>query len=147
MKRLRIGELAKHLGLTVRTIRYYEEEGLIKAGRTDRHQRWYTEADEILIRRIIELKGLGFSLEEIGRIIKLKDEDESGNKRREELLRNYRVKLSESLEKKRKLEEHIDELEWHIAQLEKAKDSFQSCPGESCRNCTFSSRCSFYKTD
>ena len=62
MKRYRIGEVADRLGLTVRTIRYYEEEGLIKIGRTSSRQRWYTEEDILYPRRIIELKALGFSL-------------------------------------------------------------------------------------
>ena len=144
MKRLRIGEVADRLGLTVRTIRYYEEEGLIKIGRTSSRQRWYTEEDILYLRRIIELKALGFTLEEIKGIIRLKDEDESGNKRRLELLRRYRAKLSEDMERKRKLEDHISELEWHIHQLEGAEGRFQSCPGESCRNCDFKDRCSFH---
>ena len=144
MKRLRIGEVAERLGLTVRTIRYYEEEGLIKIGRTSSRQRWYTEEDILYLRRILELKALGFTLDEIKGIIRLKDEDESGNKRRLELLRRYRSKLSEDMERKRKLEDHISELEWHIHQLEGAEGRFQSCPGESCRNCDFKDRCSFH---
>ena len=144
MKRLRIGEVADRLGITVRTIRYYEEEGLIKIGRTSSRQRWYTEEDVIYLRRILELKALGFTLDEIKGIIRLKDEDESGNKRRLELLRRYRAKLSEDMERKRKLEDHISELEWHIHQLEGAEGRFQSCPGESCRDCDFKDRCSFH---
>ncbi len=144
MRRYRIGEVADMLGLTVRTVRYYEEEGLIKIGRTASRQRWYTDEDILYIRRILELKNLGFSLDEIGGIIRLKDEDESGNKRRLELLRRYRAKLSESIERKRKLEEHISELEWHVRQLEGAEGHFQTCPGESCRDCLYKERCSFY---
>ena len=68
MGRYRIGEIAKLSGLSLRTIRYYEEEGLIKASRTDGGQRWYRDEDLVYLRRIIELKGLGFSLSEIRRI-------------------------------------------------------------------------------
>ena len=144
MRRYRIGEVAELLHLTVRTIRYYEEEGLIKISRTSHRQRWYTDEDILYLRRIIELKSLGFSIDEIRGIIRLKDEDESGNKRRLELIRRYRAKLSDDMERKRKLEEHISELEWHIHQLEGAEGRFQSCPGESCRNCDFKDRCSFH---
>lgn len=145
MKRYRIGEIASMTGLTVRTIRYYEELGLLKAGRTGRGQRWYTENDVIYLKRIIELKGLGFSLEEISRIIRLKGEDESGDKRRIELLSAYRAKWSEAAEKKKKIEEHMDELDWHIRQLEGAKDSFQQCPGALCARCRYKKRCSFFR--
>ena len=95
MGRYRIGEVSKHTGLSLRTIRYYEEEGLIASERSAGGQRWYTDQDIVYLKRIIELKGLGFSLSEIRRIIELKAEDESGNKRRSELLAQYRKKLSE----------------------------------------------------
>ena len=93
------------------------------------------------------LKALGFTLEEIRKIIELKAEDESGNKRRLELLSAYRMKLSESLERRRKIDEHIGELEWHIRQLEGAEDSFQECPGRLCENCQYKGKCTFFRTD
>ncbi len=145
MKYYKIGELAKETNLTVRTLRYYEEEKLITSSRTKGGQRYYSEEVLIYIHRIIELKNLGFTLDEIRNIIKMKSEDASGDKRRIELLGVYRVKLSESLERKRKLENHISELEWHIKQLESAKDSFQECPGALCLNCQYKDRCIFTK--
>ena len=147
MKRYKIGEIAKLTGLTVRTLRYYEEEGLIKAQRTDHHQRYYSDEVIIYIKRIMELKSLGFTLDEIRKIIELKSEDESGNKRRAELLSTYRSKLSESLERKRRLEAHIGELEWHIKQLEDAEDSFQECPGRLCEKCRYKGKCIFFRKD
>lgn len=147
MKRYRIGEIAKLTGVTVRTLRYYEEEGLISSHRSSARQRYYSEEVIIYIRRILELKALGFTLEEIRKIIELKAEDESGNKRRLELLSAYRMKLSESLEHRRKIDEHIGELEWHIRQLEGAEDSFQECPGRLCENCQYKGKCTFFRTD
>ena len=73
--------------------------------------------------------------------------DESGNKRRIELLGAYRVKLSESIERMNKLKAHIEELEWHINQLENAKDSFQQCPGLLCNDCSYKERCIFFKKE
>ena len=145
MGRYRIGEVSEHTALSQRTIRYYEEEGLITSHRSSGGQRWYTDQDIVYLKRIIELKGLGFSLSEIRRIIELKAEDESGNKRRSELLAQYRKKLSEDRKKLEGLQGHIDELEWHIHQLEKAEDGFTSCPGSLCASCEYSSRCIFFK--
>ena len=99
MKRYRIGEMAALSSLSERTIRYYEEQGLIKAGRSDGGQRWYTDEDLVYLKRIIELKCLGFSLQEIKRIFEMKDSDHSGNLRREALLNEYRKKLAEDLVK------------------------------------------------
>ncbi len=145
MKRYRIGEIAKLSGLTLRTIRYYGELGLLSEGRTHGGQRYYSDQDLVYLKRIVELKSLGFSLDEISRIIKLKVEDESGNKRRTELLTQYRIKLSQDIEKLNSLQDHIEELRWHISQLESAEDEFKSCPGAACASCDFKNRCIFFK--
>ena len=133
--------------LSERTIRYYEERGLIKAARSDGGQRWYTDEDLVYLKRIIELKGLGFSLQEIRRIFEMKDSDRSGNLRREALLREYRKKLDEDLTKLEALRRHIDELEWHVHQLEKAEDGFTECPGALCASCQYRARCTFFRSE
>ncbi len=147
MAKYRIGDVAAATGLSLRTIRYYEEEGLITASRTSGGQRWYTDEVIVYLKRIVELKNLGFSLGEIRKIIELRGEDESGNRRRDELLSQYRTKLSDDIRKRNALDAHIDELEWHIHQLEKAEDGFTSCPGSLCAACTFKERCIFFRTD
>lgn len=147
MKRYRIGEMAALSSLSERTIRYYEEQGLIKAGRSDGGQRWYTDEDLVYLKRIIELKGLGFSLQEIKRIFEMKDSDHSGNLRREALLAEYRKKLAEDLVKLESLQKHIDELEWHVHQLEKAEDGFTECPGALCASCQYRARCTFFRSE
>ncbi|MCR4676883.1 MAG: MerR family transcriptional regulator [Sphaerochaetaceae bacterium] len=145
MKRYRIGEISRLTGLTLRTIRYYGELGLLPETRTNGGQRYYCDEDLVYLKRIMELKSLGFSLEEIAGIIKLRDEDKSGNKRRAELLRQYRSKLSQDIERMKGLQEHIDELNWHIKQLEGAEDGFKSCPGSLCASCEHKTRCIFFK--
>ena len=147
MKRYRIGEIARLSGLTLRTIRYYGELGLLSEGRTHGNQRYYSDQDLVYLKRIGELKSLGFSLEEIARIIRLRDEDESGNKRRNELLAQYRSKLSKDIERMNTLQEHIDELKWRISQLDSAEDAFTECPGAACAGCEHKSRCIFFKPE
>lgn len=71
-KPLRIGELAELTGTTPRTIRYYEEIGLLP-GPDDREQgkhRSYSEADVERVREIIRLRDLlGLSLEELSKLL------------------------------------------------------------------------------
>jgi DNA-binding transcriptional MerR regulator len=65
---LRIGEVAERVGVTTRTIRYYEELGLLGAAatRTKGAHRLYTEADVARLQELIRLRDLlGLSLEEI----------------------------------------------------------------------------------
>ncbi|MCR4676834.1 MAG: MerR family transcriptional regulator [Sphaerochaetaceae bacterium] len=145
MKRYRIGEISRLSGLTLRTIRYYGELGLLSEARSKGGQRYYTDEDLVYLKRIIELKSLGFSLEEIEKIIRLRSEDKSGNKRRTELLTQYRSKLSQDIERMKSLQSHIDELNWHIKQLEGAEDGFKSCPGSLCVSCEHKTKCIFFR--
>lgn len=146
--RYRIGELARKAKVTVRTVRYYESLGLLKTQpRTDGGQRFYTDADMVYLRRILQLKALDFSLEDIGRIIRMGGEDTTGEKRRVELLKQYRGKLSDAVEKRLELDRRIDELEWHVRQLTSVGTAFQQCPGSACPACEFSSRCMFFRSD
>ena len=62
----RIGELATRVGLTERTIRYYEELGLLESvKRLDGGVRVYTDDDARRLRYIRKLKTLGLSLQEM----------------------------------------------------------------------------------
>jgi len=69
---MRIGEVAERTGTTPRTIRYYEEIGLL-AGGTERElgrHRCYTRADVERIREIVRLKDLlGLSLEQLSQLL------------------------------------------------------------------------------
>lgn len=139
----RIGDLAREANVTVRTIRYYEELGLIEIpDRKGSEQRRYTEKDLIYLKRIIQLKSYGLTLGEIGEIINLGKEDPSGEKRRIRLLKHYREKISDAITKKEKIEQYIDELKWHIEQLEEV-DDFLGCPGPACKDCKFLEKCRF----
>ncbi len=63
---VQIGVLAKQLSITTRTIRYYEEIGLM--GKTERlggGTRTYNKDDVLRLKFILKLKGLGISLKEI----------------------------------------------------------------------------------
>lgn len=143
-KTYKIGQLAELTGLTQRTIRYYDELGLLKtSSRTQGGQRIYSDSDLLYIKRIMELKALSFSLEEIKAIILLGGDDESGEKRRAVLLENYRRKKEEAEKRKNAIENEIGELDWHIMQLERAGNSFKDCPGPLCADCAFKENCSF----
>jgi DNA-binding transcriptional MerR regulator len=70
--KLRIGDLAELTGTTPRTIRYYEEIGLLPgaAGRAQGKHRFYTDADVERVREILRLKELlGLSLEQLSRLL------------------------------------------------------------------------------
>ncbi|KPV54529.1 MerR family transcriptional regulator [Kouleothrix aurantiaca] len=70
---MRIGELATELGINPKTIRYYEEIGLLPpAKRTDNGYRLYGDADRERLHFISKAKAVGLTLEEIGQILALR---------------------------------------------------------------------------
>ena len=71
-----IAELAREFGVTTRTIRFYEDRGLITPLREGR-RRVYRSRDRVRLRLIMRGKRLGFSLEEIREMIDIYDTDRS----------------------------------------------------------------------
>lgn len=69
------GEFAKKASVSIRTIRYYDKQGLLKpAGMSAGGYRLYTDSDFAKLQKILSLKYLGFSLDEI-RSITINDKD------------------------------------------------------------------------
>ena len=68
-KTYHIGDIAKELDLSQRTIRYYEELGFLKPTRSDGGFRNYTEKDVELLRTVVRFKDLGLSLDDVRALI------------------------------------------------------------------------------
>ncbi len=69
---MHIGELAERTGLSLRTIRHYDDVGLLPAtARTDGGFRVFSEDDFERLMVIKQMKPLGFSLEEMAEILRL----------------------------------------------------------------------------
>lgn len=67
----KVGDLAKLTGLTVRTLRFYDQIGLFSpSGHSDSGHRLYNEADIKQLNQILSLKDLGLTLEEIQSVLK-----------------------------------------------------------------------------
>lgn len=76
-----VGQLAKKAGTTVRTLQYYDKEGLLPpSAESEGGRRLYTDKDMISLYQILSLKSLGFSLEDIKeRIIPLDTPNDVAN--------------------------------------------------------------------
>lgn len=70
-----IKEAAQISGVTIRTLHHYDQIGLLKTFKSDNGYRYYSDKDIEKIKIIRYYKFLGFSLEEISRIINEKDSD------------------------------------------------------------------------
>ncbi|WP_261665164.1 MerR family transcriptional regulator [Deinococcus sp. Marseille-Q6407] len=61
----RVGEVASRLGMTLRTLKYYEELGLVTPQRSGSRYRLYSEADVQRLERIRRMRAMGLSLSTI----------------------------------------------------------------------------------
>ena len=71
---MQIGELAERTGLSIRTLRHYDEIGLLRpSARSDGGFRLYTVDDESRLLLIRRMKPLGYSLEQMGDLLAVVD--------------------------------------------------------------------------
>ena len=70
-----INEIAKKLRITSRTIRYYEDIGIIKSERLENNYRYFNEDNLDKLKFLVRSRNLGFSLNECKDLIKLFEND------------------------------------------------------------------------
>lgn len=118
-----VTQLAENLGVTARTIRFYEDKGLIapqRAGTT----RVYTHRDRARMALILRGKRLGFSLREIRNYLDLYDVDHTQTEQlrallkavagRVEQLEQQRIALDETLKELNEIKRQADEAMMHV---------------------------------
>jgi DNA-binding transcriptional MerR regulator len=112
-----IRELTKELGVTARTLRHYEDEGLIAPARNGQ-QRLYSARDRARITLILRGRRVGFTLAEIGEILDLYDAGDGGAAQ----LAHARKKFAERIEtlerQRRDVEESLAELKLGLTMIE-----------------------------
>ena len=106
-----IGEVAKKMGVTVRTLQYYDKEGLLSPStQSEGGRRLYSSKDLIMLHQILSLKSLGFTLDDIKeRLIKLETPKDVANALSEQAndIRNKIKNLQDSLKAIEQLKEEV----------------------------------------
>ncbi|MCL9664528.1 MerR family transcriptional regulator [Curtobacterium albidum] len=106
---MHIGELADRTGLSNRTIRHYDEVGLLHpSGRTEGGFRLYTDTDLARLLIIRRMKPLGFTLEQMAELLAVVDALEAADDADRERLRGQLDEYIRDTEERRaKLEQHL----------------------------------------
>jgi Cu(I)-responsive transcriptional regulator len=118
-----IGEAAARSGLAPKTIRFYEESGIIKpARRGENRYRGYSESDVQALRFIRRARTLGFSLKDVGALLDL-----------------YRNNRRTSRDVKRLALKHVAELDRKIAEMTAIRNTIaalvERCDGDDQPDC------------
>lgn len=104
-----ITELTREFDISTRTLRFYEDEGLVKPVRRGR-TRLFRPSDRHLIRQILRGKRLGFSINEIREIVEIYKGPPGEVGQLKLVLRRVEEKREELRQKRRDIEETLAEL-------------------------------------
>ena len=105
-----IGDLSREFGVTTRTIRFYEDQGLLSPTRNGQN-RIYEVGDRVRLKLVLRGKRLGFSLKEIKKLIELYDAPEGEGAQLRSFVEKIRARRSELLAQKDDIEHVLDELD------------------------------------
>ena len=118
----KIGAIAARLGTTVRTLRFYEEQGLVHPRRTPGGTRVYDAEDEQRFAALLSLARLGFSLEALADLAGIRPASSTGDEA------SHRV--GEKLQSMdAELEERARAIERQRADIQRAQTFVQACHG------------------
>ena len=112
-----IRDLADEFDVTTRTLRFYEEKGLLQPVR-DKQNRSYSAADRTRLRLILRGKRLGLSLDESASIILMYDPVSQNNNQLQALIDKIQ-------EKRKQLIEQQKDLKLMLKDLEEAEERFR----------------------
>lgn len=108
-----IGELSREFDITPRSIRFYEEQGLLAPERNGQN-RVYKKKDRVRLRLILRGKRLGFSLSEVKTLFELYDDSSNSKPQLEAMLRMTQEKraiMVQQLDDIKMLMSELDDVE------------------------------------
>lgn len=108
-----IGELAKSMDITPRSIRFYEEQGLLNPTRSGQ-SRIYLKKDQVRLKLILRGKRLGFSLAETKTLFDLYDSHQNSKVQLEAMLKMTN-------EKRAHMQQQLEDIEMLKAELEEVE--------------------------
>lgn len=119
-----IGELSREFEVTTRTIRHYEDLGLLAPSRSGQN-RIYSARDRVHLKLILRGRRLGFSLKEIGELLELYDAPNGEASQLKRFIGKMRQRRNTLLEQRRDIDrvlQELDDLENRCARILESRD-------------------------
>jgi DNA-binding transcriptional MerR regulator len=129
-----ISELASEFEVTTRTIRFYEEKGLVQPVR-EAHTRLYTAADRVRIKLILRGKRIGMTLKESVEVIDLYDPKRNNAEQLLSLINTISVRRARLLQQKDDIDDMLTGLNEVLRLCEKALGKRQNKVSSTQKNC------------
>ena len=112
-----IRDLSKDFDVTTRTLRFYEEKGLLEPERLGK-KRFYSAADRVRLKLILRGKRLGFSLDESAELIAMYDPESNNAPQLQALIDKIRAQRQRVEEQRRHVEVMLQDLkDWERRSL------------------------------
>jgi DNA-binding transcriptional MerR regulator len=130
-----IAEVADAFGVTHRTIRYYEDQGLVRPERRGT-QRWFHPRDRVRLALVLRGRRLGFDLTEIRRIVDMYDEEPGEAGQLRYLLDQIAARRVELEQRRRDIDQtltELDDVERRCEQALRTLDRSDHSPAEPTR--------------
>ncbi|HHQ4775096.1 TPA: MerR family transcriptional regulator [Aeromonas veronii] len=116
-RRFSISELAREFDITTRSIRFYEDQGLLNPAR-EGQTRIYSKQDRVRLKLTLRGKRLGFSLAEIRELFDLYDADKSSRTQ-------LQTMLGLVTEKRKTLQQQMEDIRMVLLELDAAEQRCQ----------------------
>jgi DNA-binding transcriptional MerR regulator len=129
-----ISELASEFEVTTRTIRFYEEKGLVQPVR-EGQKRLYTAADRVRIKLILRGKRIGMTLKETVEVIDLYDPKRNNAEQLLSLINTISVRRARLLQQKDDIDDMLTGLNEVLRLCEKALGKRQNKVSSTQKNC------------
>lgn len=113
----RIGELAQEFGVTLRTLRFYEDKGLVNPARSG-STRLYSEDDRSRLQMILLAKRIGFSLAEIQNLFAVQELGSPSKEALKRLLAKFKGQVTVLQQQRVDVERALEDLRETIAYLD-----------------------------
>ncbi|MGY1716365.1 MerR family transcriptional regulator [Geodermatophilus sp. SYSU D01106] len=132
---MRIGELAERTGLSLPTIRHYDETGLLSpSARTAGNFRLYSEADYEKLMVIRRMKPLGFTVEQMRQLLVavegLRTPEEHTGAERAQLVERLRGFIADATERRDRLQRNLDRADEFIGVLRREEAAGLAAAGQ-----------------
>lgn len=107
---MKIGEVAKHTGLSVKSIRYYHDIGLVCGERNEAGYRVYRHRDIESLKFVHQCRDLGFSLEDCKLLLGLRNNDSRNAEDVKQLTRNHLAYVEDQIGKLQNLRSQLQQM-------------------------------------